>query len=57
VFWIFQNVKFTFGTRFYNQLQEYQTIINAINYAGNATILEWDLHSKLEQNGVLRVQV
>jgi hypothetical protein len=32
-------------------LQEYKTIINAINYAGNATILEWILHSKLEQNG------
>ena len=58
VFWDFsKNVKFTFGTRFYNQLQEYKTIINAINYAGNATILEWDLHSKLEQKWGANVQV
>ena len=58
IFWDFsKNVKLTLGTRFYNQVQKYKTIINSIDYAGNATITEWDLHTKLEQKWGNKIQI
>jgi outer membrane receptor for ferrienterochelin and colicins len=44
-----EGLKLILGTRYYHQKQDYKTIIQELNYNGDATINEWDIHTKLEQ--------
>ncbi|TRX36564.1 TonB-dependent receptor [Flavobacterium sp. ZT3R18] len=44
-----QGVKLTLGTRYYHQKQDYKTVIQELNYNGDATINEWDINTKVEQ--------
>jgi outer membrane receptor for ferrienterochelin and colicins len=44
-----EGFKLTLGTRYYHQKQDYKTIIQELNYNGDASINEWDIQTKLEQ--------
>jgi len=51
-----ENLKLIIGTRFYNQKQDYRTIISGENYEGKSTINEWNHQLKLTHKWNNKVQ-